>query len=266
MAERVLVDGVPTAHVASDDRGLAYGDGVFRTVRIAAGQPLAWSDHLERLRYDCAALALPLPRTDALEQDIATLFPDAGHGVLKIMLTRGSGGRGYTPPVDGSRRIVSAHALAGRAPVTLELVRSPITLAVQPRLAGVKHLNRLEQVLARAECQRRGQADAWMQDASGFVVATTMRNLFFVDGRGQWFTPAITRAGIIGATRQRLIRGLQGAGIDITQTDITPDRLDRFAGALACNSVAGIAAVTRLDERALHASETIANKARKVLN
>lgn len=265
MADRVLVDGVATDQVASDDRGLAYGDGVFRTVRVAAGRPLAWGDHLERLRHDCVALMLPVPHTDALERDLARLFPDSVDGVLKIMITRGSGGRGYTPASAGSRRIVSAHALASHAPTSLDLAQSPVILGVQPRLAGVKHLNRLEQVMARADCERQCQADAWMQDAEGFVVSTTMRNLFFSDSDGHWFTPAITRAGIIGATRQRLIRKLDGVGIAVTQADITPACLARFSGALAGNSVAGIAAVTRIDDRALRDSETIADKARKLL-
>jgi 4-amino-4-deoxychorismate lyase len=139
-------------------------------------------------------------------------------------------------------------------------------LACQPRLAGVKHLNRLEQVLARSECERLGHADAWMSDSAGFVVATTMRNLFFVDDQGRWHTPAITRAGIIGATRQRLIRAMRQRCVELLERDISPQELEGFVGALACNSVGGIAAVERIDGRELAGSDQAAQWARGILD
>lgn len=266
MADRILVDGMAVSNVPADDRGLAYGDGVFRTVRVISGRALAWHDHLERLAHDCAALDLDTPDANDLARDRAHLFAAGEDGVFKIIVTRGSAGRGYTPATTGrSRRIVSAHALAGAPPDTLQLARSSITLACQPRLAGVKHLNRLEQVLARAECERLGVSDAWMMDDHGFVIATTMRNLFFIDGEGCWFTPAITRAGIIGATRQRLIRALRNAGHEVRQADMTHDRLADFSAALACNSVAGVAAVTGIEQRVFKDSEAASEYARKLL-
>lgn len=266
MAECILVDGIPAAGIPGDDRGLAYGDGVFRTVRVASGRALAWTHHLERLAYDCDALDLDMPRAEDLAHDLAHLFANGKDGVLKIIVTRGSGGRGYAPPATKSRRIVSAHALAGYAPRTLELERSSITLACQPRLAGVKHLNRLEQVLARAECARLAASDAWMADDHGFVIATTMRNLFFTDPSGRWFTPAITRAGIIGATRQRLISELRAADNEVTEADLAIDRLAGFSGALACNSVGGVVVVTRIDGYVFPDSENASETARTFLN
>ena len=268
MASEVLVDGEPCGAIPADDRGLAYGDGIFRTVRIARGRPLAWDEHQARLAHDCAALSLPAPDRNVLERDLRALFPNEQDGILKIIISRGSGGRGYAPPHDSARRIVSAHALPAHAhgePAALTLRRSPIALACQPRLAGVKHLNRLEQVLARAACDERGDADAWMADSEGFVVATTMRNLFFVDANDAWHTPAITRAGIIGATRQRLIRALGRSGITLHERDIRPDELGQFGAALACNSVGGVAPVNALDGRALTYSERAAVWARGII-
>lgn len=268
MANSVLIDGAAINSLPADDRGLAYGDGVFRTVRIENGRAIGWGAHLERLAHDCQALGLDMPEARLLERDRSNLFAHDATGVLKIIVTRGSGGRGYTPPASGSRRIVSAHALPGDArgtPAALALSRSLITLACQPRLAGIKHLNRLEQVLARADCEHRGQADAWMADSEGFVIATTMRNLFFVDAHGRWSTPAITRAGIIGATRQRLIAALSAAGIPVAEVDLPAAQLDTVTGALACNSVGGVAAVAEIDGRRLVDSEMTSETARRLL-
>ena len=144
----------------------------------------------------------------------------------------------------------------------LALERSSIELAIQPRLAGIKHLNRLEQVLARAECDARGQADAWMADAEGFVIATTMRNLFFIDADGEWYTPRLARAGIIGATRQRLWRKLEQAGRRVSERDIRPSDLSGCSASVACNSVGGVVAISHLDGRALDQSESAAEYAR----
>ena len=270
MDERVRVDGHAMSAVPVGDRGLAYGDGIFRTLRIEAGRALAWSEHWRRLQHDCAALGLGTPAETDIHDDIRALFGDADYGVCKIMVTRGSGGRDYMPPTPPRlRRIVSAHELPAHArgvPAPLALARCSIELAIQPRLAGIKHLNRLEQVLARAECDARGQADAWMADAEGFVIATTMRNLFFIDADGEWYTPRLARAGIIGATRQRLWRKLEQAGRRVSERDIRPSDLSGCSASVACNSVGGVVAISHLDGRALDQSESAAEYARSLLN
>ena len=269
MVEHCLVDGRAARTVPADDRGLAYGDGVFRTLRVAAGVPVAWSAHMARLAHDCDRLHLAMPEPDRLIADAAQLFAGQTHGILKIMVTRGSAGRGYAPDTASPpRRIVSAHPLPAHARgpgVPLRLARCGVTLAVQPQLAGVKHLNRLEQVLARAECDRQGVADSLMCDAAGFVVSTTMRNLLFRDGDGRWYTPRLTRAGIIGATRERLRAGLAQAGVTLIDTDITPATLGAFEAAIACNSVGGAVAVTHIDGYVFAASEAAAEDCRALL-
>lgn len=270
MDERIRVDGQASSAVPVGDRGLAYGDGVFRTVRIDSGRALGWWAHWQRLQHDCAALGLGTPVEDEILVDMQALFGDAEDGVCKIMVTRGSGGRGYMPPQPAQvRRIVSGHELPAHArgePAPLALERSSIELAIQPRLAGIKHLNRLEQVLARGECSARGQADAWMADANGFVIATTMRNLFFSNADGDWYTPRLTRAGIIGATRQRLWCALEQAGMRVSERDIRPPDLGRCRAGIACNSVGGVVAISHFDGRELGESESAAAYARGLLN
>ncbi len=268
MADTILVDGEWQDHLPADDRGLAYGDGVFRTLRVAAGKPLAWDVHLQRLAHDCERLFLPVPSKAVLADDVGRLFANSNDGVLKIMVTRGSGTRGYTPSGANGRRILSAHPLPEALPLehSLALDRSPVVLAQQPRLAGVKHLNRLEQVLARDECRHDRVEDAFMCDADGRIICTTMRNLLFVDNKGEWLTPALTRAGIIGATRQQVTSALSAAGQAVHEVDIDLARVDKCVGAIACNSVSGVLPVSRIGSREFSDSEKACEYVRNLMN
>ena len=268
MGDACLVDGTPNTTLPTDDRGLAYGDGIFRTLRVESGAVVAWQAHMSRLAHDCDALELDRPDPRTLRADAARLFVDGGSGVLKIMITRGSGGRGYAPPDRGSRRIVSRHALpphAGDTPAPLELERADLVLGEQPRLGGVKHLNRLEQVLARAECARRGLADAYLCTADGSIVATTMRNLLFRDETGRWLTPRLSRAGVAGATRARLMHALQVAGTPVIETEIGMDDMAGMHAVIACNSVGGVVAVTRMGDLQPRDSTSAAADCRRLI-
>lgn len=269
MASRWLVDGVPVDSCPNDDRGLAYGDGVFRTLRVSRARPVAWPEHMTKLAEDCRRLGLAPPDAHSLWHDARQLIDGRQDGVLKIMATRGSGGRGYTPaPVAMPRRIVSIHELPAHAldqPAPLVLDWSPIALARQPRLAGIKHLNRLEQVLARDDCQRRGTVDAAMHDSDGWLIATTMRNLLLRDIQGQWWTPRLDQAGVAGVTRQRLMRALAASGHPVTERAIAADALTTFDTAIACNSIGGVAPVTRIGQASFAHSEQAASDCRVLL-
>lgn len=269
MGSRWLVDGVPAAACPVDDRGLAYGDGVFRTLRVAQGRPQAWAEHMARLAEDAHRLGLARPNAGQLWHDARQLIADRQDGVLKIIITRGSGGRGYMPAEAATvRRMVSIHDLPAHAlgqPAPLELERSPVALARQPLLAGIKHLNRLEQVLARADCRRRRATDAAMSDSAGWLISTTMRNLLLRDPAGRWWTPALDQAGVAGVTRQRLMSALASAGGGVTQCAIAADSLDVFDAVIACNSVTGISPVRRIGHTAFAESEQAADACRALL-
>ncbi|MES1954692.1 aminodeoxychorismate lyase [Salinisphaera hydrothermalis] len=243
MAEAMLIDGRAARELPADDRGLAYGDGIFRTLRMESGRVVAWPFHHARLMHDCAALELEAPSRETLEAELRILGQGGLSGVLKITITRGSGGRGYAPPGRPTpRRILSLHAGLPPVPDALAMPVCPITLATPAVLAGVKHLNRLEQVLARRYCERQDIADAVMCDAHGQVVCTTMRNLMFIDRAQRWYTPDLARAGVIGATRERLRARLP----DLVEATIDTARLSDFRAAVACNSVGGAVAVTQI--------------------
>ncbi|MDX2425918.1 MAG: aminodeoxychorismate lyase, partial [Cycloclasticus sp.] len=179
-----LVNGVPRDVVAVSDRGLQYGDGLFETIAVRAGAPCLWSRHIDRLQRGCRVLNLSLPPVDQLLEECLSLTQDHDAAVLKIILTRGSGGRGYTPPTDPTPvRILSLHPSPDYPPawrdagVVVTLCRS--RSSENNQLAGLKHLNRLDQVLARKEVSAAdGCIEGLMRDSRGRIIGGTMTNLF----------------------------------------------------------------------------------------
>jgi 4-amino-4-deoxychorismate lyase len=193
--------------VPFDDRGLAYGDGVFETVLLRDGQPVLWQQHLERLQSGCERLKIDPPSP----ADLAGTWqatPAAGWEVLKIIVTRGSGGRGYATPDVAVPRLMSrrvpfqpdSSAWAQGVSVRICALR----LARQPRLAGIKHLNRLENVLARQEWQTTDYREGLLADDHGLAVEATSMNLFWEKG-GRIMTPALDQCGVEGTLRAALI-------------------------------------------------------------
>ena len=249
-AVRVLVDGTAAGVVDALDRGLAYGDGVFRTLRIAAGRPLNWARHHERLRADCARVELQPPPEPLLLDELAQVAP--GEAVAKIIVTRGTGGRGYAmPPTPRATRIVAAFdppshpAALAREGVTVR--RCLLALSEQPRLAGVKSLNRLENVLARAEWNDPAIAEGLLCDAAGRVVEGTMSNLFMVKA-GVATTPSLARCGVAGAQRARVLDLLGARGVRAEVRDVAYDELAGADEIFLTNSVIGAWPVTALDQ------------------
>ncbi|HET7126267.1 MAG TPA: aminotransferase class IV, partial [Lysobacter sp.] len=146
------IDALP-----ADDRGIAYGDGLFETLRVHCGKVPWWREHWSRLRGGAERLGISLPDEGHVHDEAASLFADGGDGVLKLLLTRGAGERGYAPPTDPVPTwIVSRHGMPATPGRSLHLHVCGTRLASQPVLAGIKHCNRLEQVLARSEAERAG--------------------------------------------------------------------------------------------------------------
>lgn len=250
--DRILVDGQPCGHVNALDRGLAYGDGVFRTLRTAGGAPLWWADHYAKLAADAAALAIDCPADAVLREEVGRVA--AGEAcIVKLILTRGTGARGYAPPPDAvARRIVLAlplppHALPD-APPAVRARWCSLQLARQPRLAGIKHLNRLEQVLARAEWDDPDVFEGLLCDDTGAVIGGVMSNLFVAKG-DELHTPDLGACGVAGVARQRLLRGARAAGLRVHVCRLSRDAILRADEVMLCNSVIGVRRVAALDGR-----------------
>lgn len=242
-AHRYFIAGTTAGGIDPADRGLNYGDGVFETLRIAGGQPRWWPDHVQRLDRGARVLRIPMPDPGRLRTEAQTLCACVGEGVLKIVLTRGTGGRGYAPPAESQPSVIlSLHPLPNPLP-PLRLRWCELRLAIQPALAGIKHLNRLEQVLARAECVASGHDEGLMQDGEGRVVCATSANLFARIG-GEWLTPAIDRCGVAGVARGRLLA--QGFGREAALHRIDIESADAM---FLCNAVHGVMPVAELAGR-----------------
>jgi len=247
----IFVNGQCADTVSALDRGLAYGDGVFRTLRTHAGQPLWWCDHYAKLAADCAALALACPDEAGLRAEVCQVA-EAGEGIAKIMLTRGAGARGYAPPQDHAcTRIVLSAPLPSHAhpnaPVDIHARWCTLRLARQPRLAGIKHLNRLENVLARAEWDDPAIFEGVLCDDSGAVIGGVMSNLFWIKD-GELFTPDLSQCGVAGVARTRLMRAAARLGIRTHIDRVSPAAILAADEVTICNSVIGVRRVARLDD------------------
>lgn len=247
----MLVNGLPTDQVDARDRGLAYGDGVFRTLKIEAGQPVWWADHYAKLAADCAALGLACPDEVLLRGEVGRIAAD-GAGVVKIIVTRGTGARGYAPPAQPAvTRIVlgaplPVHAAAG-APVDIRARWCELRLARQPRLAGIKHLNRLEQVLARAEWDDPDIFEGLLCDDTGAVISGVMSNLVLAKG-GTLYTPDLAACGVAGVARARLLRAAACQALPLQVCRLTPDAILDSDELMLCNSLIGVRRVAALGE------------------
>jgi 4-amino-4-deoxychorismate lyase len=228
------------------DRGLAYGDGLFGTMRLHAGRPVWWDAHAARLAAGAARLGIAMPDAAWLE---ATLHDfargESGPAVVKVVLTRGSGGRGYAAPPDAVPTLLLAlHDAPPPGPAALVLRWCETRVAVQPALAGIKHLNRLEQVLARREWSDPAVHEGLMLDTDGRVAGATSANVFArLDGR--WCTPPVDRRGIAGIARGWI---LANAG-DAREAELGPADIARADAVFLCNAVRGILPVGSLGDR-----------------
>lgn len=240
----ILVNGQQTDAIPVSDRGLQYGDGLFETIAISQGQPLQWQAHLQRLQKGCARLGISMPDEDALIAETRKLANDCERGVLKIIVTRGSGGRGYRPARnDEPTRILSLHpcpdypAAFTQEGISLRLCET--RLGRQPRLAGLKHLNRLEQVLARQEWDDEQIPEGLMLDSEGLVIEGTQTNLF-IEKDGALLTPRLDQCGVEGIMRQTIISLCERQGIDCQETQLDLDDLKGADALFVCNSVIGL--------------------------
>lgn len=248
MSARCYVNGIEGAWIPAHDRGLMYGDGLFETVLFVDGAAPLWQRHRARLEAGAARLGLVLPPADAL----LVIAQQAGSGLaraaVRITITRGIGERGYAPPVQAtSSWIVAASPAPAVAPDWyargIRVRCCSLRLAAQPLLAGLKHLNRLEQVLARAEWSDADIAEGLLGDSAGRVISATAANLFAVRGR-QVFTPALDECGVAGVSRAEVL-----ARREVAVGSLTWDELMHADEVFLTSSLRGILPVRGIDAR-----------------
>lgn len=253
----IWVDGVLESALPLPDRGLDYGDGLFETLLLHSAQPLHVELHLARLARGCRTLGFPECELAVLEH-LHLAAACAGErnwpwSALRISLTRGAGPRGYAPPTDPTPRIIACLSNLGDAPSTIadpaSLGLARVRWAMQPALAGIKHLNRLEQVLAAREYRESGLDEAVMLDQQGGVVSVVAGNLFIVYG-DELLTARVDACGIAG-TRRELIMGrwAPALGLVVREQAITIDQLESASEVFYSNSLLGLRPVARFRQR-----------------
>jgi 4-amino-4-deoxychorismate lyase len=250
MTGRVLVNGVEHDAVSVDDRGLHYGDGLFETIAVRNGTPRHWQRHWSRLQRGAQRLTIPVP--PEIEHESHRVCAGVDRAVLKIILTRGNGGRGYAVNDNTfPTRIVRLLSWRDRPAdwprdgVALRLCRTK--LAHNPLLAGIKHLNRLEQVLARAEW-RDDFAEGLMCGAEGEIIEGTMSNVFLVR-HGALVTPDLALCGVEGVMRSLVLDAARRLGHAVQVRRVTQDDLAQAEEVFLTNSLIGIWPVRSLDRQ-----------------
>lgn len=246
----ILINGQPENRVPVSDRGLQYGDGLFETLAFRNGELELLPQHLTRLLQGCERLNLTFQQLDSLKAELAMLCAQtAEDSVIKIILTRGSGGRGYKAPVDNEAiRIISSHPMpdhpkANQSGVVVRLCEQ--RLGLNPMLAGIKHLNRLEQVLARSEWDDSNISEGLMLDINENLIEGTMSNLFIVKNQ-QLITPAIAQAGIAGIMRGHIMAMAEKMAITCYESSLTVNDLLEADEVFLTNSIIKLWPVKKL--------------------
>lgn len=247
------IDGQAAETLPLTDRGLHYGDGLFETLAVRGGRIPRLGMHLDRLREGCRRLGMPLPDEPQLCRELDTALHGQLQAVLKLMVTRGSGGRGYRPPLEAQvSRVMLRYPWpdypADWSEQGIELRICRTRLGCNPALAGLKHLNRLEQVMARAEWSE-GAPEGLMLDTEERVIEGTMTNVFASPGPGLLVTPELDQAGVAGVMRRHILEQAQQAGIRVEIRSLSLAELIAQQEIFMCNSIAGIWPVNRIDTR-----------------
>lgn len=245
MTTRTSVDGRPDGMLSPHDRGVLYGDALFETMLFVGGSAPLWSRHLTRLADGCARLRLPLPDVAALAAECAARSDGIARAVVRVTVTRGVGERGYAPPREPRPTLIVTAAPAPVVPPPwyadgVRLYECETRYATPSALAGVKHANRLEQVLARAEWDDADFAEGLMCDAHGRAISATAANLFArIDG--MLATPSVERCGVAGVARAQVL-----SGGDVVVRDIGIEELRRADEVFLTSSLRGIVPVAAI--------------------
>ncbi|MGH8033932.1 MAG: aminodeoxychorismate lyase [Lysobacterales bacterium] len=242
-----LVNGEISTHIPVTDRGLQYGDGVFETIAVLRGVPRFWQLHMDRLAIACETLCMESIPQSLLLREVQTVSAGRPECVVKIILTRGDSSRGYAPNANAHpRRMISAYAMPGNlehdAMHGVQARICTLRLAIQPALGGVKHLNRLEQVLARAEWNDPLVQEGILLDPEDHVISAIAGNIFLLSGE-RMLTPRLDRCGVRGVMRAAILKAFKPR---CEQRRISLDMLPEADEVFICNTVRGIVPVSRI--------------------
>mgnify|MGYP003386631673 CR=1 FL=1 len=259
-----FVDGKPQASLSLNDRGLNYGHGLFETMRLSAGQLPLWHYHRQRLGVGAERLGIALDssRLDGYLHQALETFPT--DGILKLLVTAGLGPRGYRQQGESSSYALQYFPLPTAANLkALHLQRCDYVLSHNAQLAGIKHLNRLDQVLAAAEL--KDGYEGLLCDVDGNVTEALSSNIFLFDGQN-WLTPALNLCGVAGVMRRLLCEEIMPSlGLQVVVKPVALANLINASEVFVCNAVRGIQPVCELDGLAHWTLEPSGSETEKVI-
>ena len=249
----MLINGISSNTISAIDRGLAYGDGLFSTIKLEFGDVIDWQLHLERMQLGATRLFFPDVDWLALEKEVfesAQRVKVAPHSVLKVILSRGSGGRGYSVEgCDQPLRIISlstfpTHYLQWQQK-GIAIVRCETQLGRNKQLAGLKSLARLEQVLIKQELASKEAVEGLVSDEFGHVIEGCAANLF-IYLNAQWVTPKLDYCGVAGVMRKRI---LQHDLIGVLEKEISLDDVEQASCLCLTNALMGIVPIKQYQQK-----------------
>jgi 4-amino-4-deoxychorismate lyase len=246
-----LINGQWQTTLPANDRAVQFGDGCFTTAAVSKGKVNFSERHLRRLRLACEKLLLPFSEWTKLADEMQQLAMNEERAVLKVIISRGAGGRGYSAAnCNQPVRILSVSPFPAfyddwrKEGISLAL--SPVCLGVNPHLAGIKHLNRLEQVLIRTHLEQTPAQEALVLDSDGWLTECCAANLFWRKG-DEVCTPYVDRAGVNGTMRQHIIASLNKAGRQVRQVRERVETLATADELIICNALMPVVPVKQAE-------------------
>lgn len=257
---QVLINGQPANAIDVHDRGIHYGDGVFETLAVIDNEPRMFAAHWRRLAAGCKRLGIVPPQQSEVEKDIQVIGAGLSRLVVKLIVTRGTGNRGYGPPPDAHpRRILISYPWPGDLEDSQQhgvAVKVCTTrLGSNPALAGIKHLNRLEQVLAASELAGTEFAEGLTLDQQGNLIEGTRSNIFVV-AEGRLMTPALSDCGVQGVMRDYVLELARSRDLPTEVLQLPGSVLATADELFLTNSIGGIVPVVRIEQRRLAVGNT----------
>ncbi|MFT5976328.1 MAG: 4-amino-4-deoxychorismate lyase [Gammaproteobacteria bacterium] len=251
MPESLINEPLINEALEWQERGLHYGDGLFETLLKVDGEVPYWLSHYQRLVKGCKQLYLPIPDYDWLENKVTEVTNNTDTCVVKIIVTRGLGGRGLNLPyANQSSVFVLSYPYTQPSITALKVSVCDTKLPINPNLSGLKHLNRLDYILATIELSNKQDKDeAILCDTEGFIVEGIISNLFFIKD-GQLFTPSLSLSGVDGIMRSKIIEHSGKIGKQVHIDRFKLDQLLQADESFLCNSVQGIRPIGSINGQA----------------
>jgi 4-amino-4-deoxychorismate lyase len=259
--ERVLLNGSPAQQVSPFDRAVHFGDGLFETIACRSGRPRFLTLHLERLQLGCQRLGIEPGNLDEVRAEVRSLAGEVENSIVKVILTRGTAlARGYgVTGREKAMRITFRYAwppeTATESQDGVRVRTAKLRLGENPALAGLKHCNRLEQILARQEWSDPGIAESLLFSSSGRLVSGTMSNVFIVEG-SRLRTPRLDLCGVAGVMRHVVLREAERAGISVQEDVLGVDDVHKASELFLTNARIGLWPLRELDGHALQPGGT----------